>query len=292
MCVAYALANCRNIIYAKNKRIIGKDAISEQSFSPFFLYYTTKDKDDYKCVKGISPTNALLSIWKKGIAKIADVEYPSYWPFTTKQLCTYYPPTYSTDIKNAYKYKIDEPRSFISGLSTADKISALKHEISGGSPIFFGMDPLPGSLWAAFKEDLWHPELSVQCMGTTQGGYQCSRKVKNTGCCYQHKTTQTSIGHAMVIIAYDDNMYGGSFQILNSYGTDWGNGGKIWVRYYDLINYGVLFFSISRRYETSSFGMPSAKNIPLTNDSIDNFGTPSFIENDVEPPWSQYLTEE
>tara|TARA_B110000444_G_scaffold157229_1_gene147013 strand:+ start:265 stop:393 length:129 start_codon:yes stop_codon:yes gene_type:complete len=27
------------------------------------------------------------------------------------------------------------------------------------------------------------------------------------------------MGHAMVIIAYDDDKYGGAFQILNSYGT-------------------------------------------------------------------------
>ena len=33
--------------------------------------------------------------------------------------------------------------------------------------------------------------------------------------------------------------------------------------------------------------MPSAKNIPLTNDSLNNFGSPLFIENDLEPPWIQ-----
>ena len=293
MCVAYALANCRTIIYAKNKRLTGKDDITENSFSPFFLYYQTKGETDNKCVLGIVPTNALMSLWEEGIAKIYNVEYPNYWPFTNKELCTYYPPTYSTDKYNALRYIVDEPRTFNAGLSTSEKISAIKYELSSGNPIFFGMDPFPGSLWASRGVNTWNPESSVQCMGVTQRGYQCERQVKYDGYCYQHKNKEEgSMGHAMVIIAYDDDMYGGAFQILNSYGTEWGNNGKIWIRYNDVIKYSVLFYSISRKYETSSFGKSSAKNIPLTNDSIDNFGSPSFIENDLEPPWMKYLKQE
>jgi len=293
MCVAYALANCRTIIYAKNRNLSGKDEISDNSFSPFFLYYQVKGKNDNKCELGLSPADALMSIMDGGIAQIYDVEYPDYWPFTNKQLCTYYPPSYSTDKNNASRYKIDEPRTFNEGLSTSEKISALKYEISSGNPIFFGMDPFPGSLWASIGVNTWNPESSVQCMGVTQTEYQCERQVKYDGYCYQHKNQIEGVmGHAMVIIAYDNDMYGGAFQILNSYGTGWGNNGKIWIRYNDVIKYSVLFYSISRKYETSSFGMPSAKNIPLTNDSIDNFGSPSFIENGLEPPWSQYLKQE
>ena len=43
-------------------------------------------------------------------------------------------------------------------------------------------------------------------------------------------------GHAMVVIAYDDDKFGGSFQILNSWGSDWGDDGKVWVPYRDLLN--------------------------------------------------------
>ena len=100
------------------------------------------------------------------------------------------------------------------------------------------------------------------------------------------------VNPGVFVIAYNDDMYGGAFQILNSYGTAWGNNGKIWIRYNDFLKYFNASISISRKYETSSFGMPSAKNIPLTNDSLDNFGSPSFIENDLEPPWSKYLKQE
>ena len=39
--------------------------------------------------------------------------------------------------------------------------------------------------------------------------------------------------HAVTIIGYDDNKYGGSFRILNSYGLDWGDGGYFWMTYKD-----------------------------------------------------------
>lgn len=44
-------------------------------------------------------------------------------------------------------------------------------------------------------------------------------------------------GHAMCVIGYDDDKYGGSFEIVNSWGEDWGNEGYIWVRYEDFMNY-------------------------------------------------------
>lgn len=40
-------------------------------------------------------------------------------------------------------------------------------------------------------------------------------------------------GHAMCIIGYDDRMEGGAFQIMNSWGNDWGQNGIAYVRYAD-----------------------------------------------------------
>jgi len=44
-------------------------------------------------------------------------------------------------------------------------------------------------------------------------------------------------GHAMVVIGYDDNKNGGAFELMNSWGTNWGNSGFIWVRYADFETY-------------------------------------------------------
>lgn len=40
-------------------------------------------------------------------------------------------------------------------------------------------------------------------------------------------------GHAMCVIGYDDDYEGGAFQIMNSWGRDWGRDGIAWVRYPD-----------------------------------------------------------
>ncbi|MBU2938375.1 DUF4384 domain-containing protein [Lacinutrix sp. C3R15] len=48
--------------------------------------------------------------------------------------------------------------------------------------------------------------------------------------------TETTGGHAMCVIGYDDEKYGGSFEIVNSWGEQWGNNGFIWVRYEDFAN--------------------------------------------------------
>jgi hypothetical protein len=40
-------------------------------------------------------------------------------------------------------------------------------------------------------------------------------------------------GHAMCVIGYDDRLEGGAFQIMNSWGREWGENGIGWIRYRD-----------------------------------------------------------
>jgi hypothetical protein len=51
-------------------------------------------------------------------------------------------------------------------------------------------------------------------------------------------------GHALTVVGYDDNKYGGSFEIMNSWGTEWGNEGFLWIRYGDFIQYSEGAFDI------------------------------------------------
>lgn len=44
-------------------------------------------------------------------------------------------------------------------------------------------------------------------------------------------------GHAMSVIGYDDRKFGGAFQIMNSWGPEWGKNGVAWVRYGDFKTY-------------------------------------------------------
>ena len=51
-------------------------------------------------------------------------------------------------------------------------------------------------------------------------------------------------GHAMTIIGYDDKLAGGAFQIMNSWGPEWGENGIGWVRYADFEQFGREAYGI------------------------------------------------
>jgi hypothetical protein len=51
-------------------------------------------------------------------------------------------------------------------------------------------------------------------------------------------------GHAMCVVGYDDSKDGGSFEIQNSWGTKWGNGGYIWVNYETFAAFTLYAFEI------------------------------------------------
>lgn len=40
-------------------------------------------------------------------------------------------------------------------------------------------------------------------------------------------------GHAVVIVSYNNQKFGGAFEVLNSWGSDWGSGGLTWIKYSD-----------------------------------------------------------
>lgn len=48
------------------------------------------------------------------------------------------------------------------------------------------------------------------------------------------KNDYPAAGHALCIVGYDDELSGGAFKIVNSWGKDWGKNGFCWIRYNDL----------------------------------------------------------
>jgi hypothetical protein len=51
-------------------------------------------------------------------------------------------------------------------------------------------------------------------------------------------STEKSIGgHAMCVIGYDDSKYGGAFEVMNSWGTQYGENGFVWIKYNDFKKY-------------------------------------------------------
>jgi hypothetical protein len=101
------------------------------------------------------------------------------------------------------KYPIAEYATLFGTTVTnpAVKIQMVKKSIAESKPVVIGMNCPP-----SFErvQDVWRPS-------ETSSAYYG--------------------GHAMCVIGYDDTKYGGSFEILNSWGEDWGNRGFTWIPY-------------------------------------------------------------
>jgi hypothetical protein len=85
---------------------------------------------------------------------------------------------------------------------------AVKQNLAQGAPVVIGMMVGGSFMQGMLGKKVWIPESS---------DYQMS----GFG------------GHAMCVIGYDDYLEGGAFQIMNSWGKEWGENGIGWVRYKD-----------------------------------------------------------
>lgn len=87
-------------------------------------------------------------------------------------------------------------------------LDAIRQNIAQGAPVIIGM-----MVGGSFME----PMMGRSDWKPSQGDYQ----MRGFG------------GHAMCVIGYDDTRNGGSFQIMNSWGPEWGQDGIGWVNYKD-----------------------------------------------------------
>lgn len=82
-------------------------------------------------------------------------------------------------------------------------------------------------------------------------------------------------GHAMSVIGYDDDRNGGSFEIMNSWGKEWGKNGVAWVTYKDFDHFVKEAYGLSPMGKASvdenklavKFGLvdkETQRSIPLT----------------------------
>jgi C1A family cysteine protease len=75
-------------------------------------------------------------------------------------------------------------------------------------------------------------------------GFQIENSFYTAKNVFEPDNLGTTGGHAMCIVGYDDNQYGGAFEIVNSWGDQWGNEGFIWVRYSDFVNYAKYAYEM------------------------------------------------
>lgn len=112
-------------------------------------------------------------------------------------------------------------------------IRGIKEHLSKNAPVAIGMMVGQSFMQDMMGKELWTP----QGMDESQMGMG---------------------GHAMCVIGYDDRKFGGAFQIMNSWGPEWGKNGVAWVRYGDFKNYVREAYGIDPLPKRSNVA-----NIPL-----------------------------
>ena len=92
--------------------------------------------------------------------------------------------------------------------SVDERVLPVKKSLAEGKPVIIGMNTPPS----------FHRRGTAVWQATENPG-------------------NTYSGHAMCVVGYDDSKNGGAFEVQNSWGTGWGNGGYIWIRYRDFASF-------------------------------------------------------
>jgi hypothetical protein len=140
----------------------------------------------------------------------------------------------SSDVQTARQNVIHGFTRLTNG-DNLDQISvrAIKEHLAKDAPVAIGMMVGQSFMQDMMGQELWRPS----GMDASQMGMG---------------------GHAMCVIGYDDRKFGGAFQIMNSWGPEWGKNGVAWVRYGDFRNYVREAYGIDPLPKRSNVA-----NIPL-----------------------------
>lgn len=133
-----------------------------------------------------------------------------------------------SQVQQAGQYKIQGFTRLTDGDNVNSiNVRAIKEHLSKDAPVVIGMMVGQSFMQDMMGQDLWQP----QGMDAAQVGMG---------------------GHAMCVIGYDDRKYGGAFQIMNSWGPEWGKNGIAWVRYGDFKTYVREAYGIDKLPKSGS----------------------------------------
>lgn len=196
-CVAWASGYAaRSIVQAEAT----KADPNSTAFSPSYLYNQIK-LDGNDC-QGSYILRAMENMQKGGILPFSQFAY-------TDENCSKLPSDQQKEQAQQYRIKGFQ-RLSVSGDDQEVDLVAMKQQLSHGAPVVIGMMVGGTFMQEMMGQDTWTPD---------QSDYQRA----GFG------------GHAMCVIGYDDFKFGneGGFQLMNSWGPEWGNNGTAWVRYGD-----------------------------------------------------------
>ena len=183
------------------------------SFDPYFIYSVMERYID-NCDRGLKMKEAFDKLEEIGAGKTF---LP---PFTT---CN---EKWSYDKLNKAK-KVTLPYAIKKGRAidaySYNFVRDVKGRIANDIPVIIGM---------AVTESLYHYSSEYNKNG-----------VDSSGLFTPTTDEEPDGGHAMCVVGYDDNKFGGAFRVVNSWGRGYGDNGYLWIRYDDFYTYvGRAFY--------------------------------------------------
>lgn len=198
---------------------------TKSAFSPYHVYGNVRRliyKEDVPTANnGIPISYALEFMKKEGAVRILDNEVNMLFNqinFSLYLKQKHYP---IADYVTLYPYTNNEDGDQI-------RTKMVKKSLSDGRPVIIAVIS-PPSLQNVRKEAVWLPSETIN--------------------------SYTS-AHALCVVGYDDNKHGGAFEVQNSWGTGWGNGGYAWIPYTVFNQFAVEAYEIIENlanYETIEY---------------------------------------
>jgi len=217
-CVAWSSAYAAQTIVIASATGEDPDKIA---FSPSYLYNQIR----LEGCQGSYLQRAMETMQKNGGVPLSEYPY-------TDQDCERMPN--SSDVQAGREHVIHGFTRITNGDNINEiSVRGIKEHLTKNAPVAIGMMVGQSFMQDMMGQELWRPT----GMDASQMGMG---------------------GHAMCVVGYDDTKFGGAFQIMNSWGPEWGKDGVGWVRYGDFKNYVREAYGIDPMPKRSNVA-----NIPL-----------------------------
>ena len=202
-CVGWSFGYCgMTTLYARQFGIKNRNIITAMALCPYSVYNNIKAEDDIGCSGGSNLVNAGEFLTKTGTKRfhLRDSDCGTT-DEVDEGLMIYKADSYAPLWEWGYG---DEEE--------LDKTEKTKSALADGNIVLIGM-----GVGTSF------------CEGVNEHG----EWIKSDDP-WENMPTG---GHAMCVLGYNDNRFGGTFEIQNSWGQDWGDGGYVYVTYADYQEY-------------------------------------------------------
>lgn len=213
-CTGWAVAYAaRTILEAQKNAWTDKQFITQQAFSPTFQYRLANQRS-LNC-SGAFTSQVVQSLQTVGSVLMKDFK-------NDNPLCPAMPIN-KIYYNQAKQHKIEEFTTLWASdyANKEAKIVKTKMSLNYNNPVVISMI-CPASFDGVTTDGLWRP---TENPDDKLNGRKHGR-------------------HALCVVGYDDNKYGGAFEIQNSWGRQWGNQGYVWIRYEDFARFVYQAFEL------------------------------------------------